>query len=73
LDYSGLGVLVGALRRARADGGWIRLVRPTRAVRQALGITHLDRIFPIHDTLDDATAHAAAGHAAPYGRSELPL
>jgi anti-sigma B factor antagonist len=57
-DSTGLGVLLGAQRRARASDGWVRLVCTHRAVLKVLRITHLDSIFPIHDTVDDARVGA---------------
>jgi anti-sigma B factor antagonist len=62
LDSSGLAALVSALRRARDEGGWVRLVGPTSGPRKVLRIVQLDRVFPIHDTLDDARLYAP-GHA----------
>jgi anti-sigma B factor antagonist len=64
LDSSGVGVLVGALRRARAQRGWVRLVAPARGARRVLEITQLDRVFPIHDTVADATADGHRVRAA---------
>jgi anti-sigma B factor antagonist len=58
-DSTGLGVLVGALRRARAENGWIRLVNPNRQVGKVLRITYLDHVFPVHESLDDARAQVS--------------
>jgi anti-sigma B factor antagonist len=55
-DSTGLGVLVGALRRARAEDGWIRLVNPSRQVGKVLRITFLDHVFPVHASLEEARA-----------------
>jgi anti-sigma B factor antagonist len=54
IDSSGLGVLVGALRRAREAGGEMRLVSERDAVVKILRITGLDRVFPLYATLDEA-------------------
>ena len=58
-DSTGLGVLVAGLRRARTGGGSLRLVAPTDNVLKVLRITGLDRLFPIHDSIDQARAAAA--------------
>ena len=54
LDSTGLGALVGALKRLRTRDGEMRLVCAEGQVRKAFAITRLDRVFPIHDTLDAA-------------------
>jgi anti-sigma B factor antagonist len=56
LDSSGLGVLVGTLRRARMLGGSVRIAAPTRQVLEILQITGLDAVFPVHKTVEDAIA-----------------
>jgi anti-sigma B factor antagonist len=56
LDSSGLGVLIGGLKRCKEAGGILALVSPRRPVRKVLSITGLDRVFPIHDTVDEATS-----------------
>jgi anti-sigma B factor antagonist len=45
LDVVGLGVLVGAHRRATAQGRDLRVVRPRRRVAAVLHITGLDRVL----------------------------
>lgn len=54
IDSSGLGVLVGALRRAREAGGDLRVVSGNDTVARILRITGLDRVFSLHATLDEA-------------------
>jgi anti-sigma B factor antagonist len=56
IDSSGLGVLIGARRRATAAGGSLSLVRPPAIVRKLLAGTHLQQILPVHESLDDALA-----------------
>jgi anti-sigma B factor antagonist len=54
IDSSGLGVLVGALRRAREAGGDLRVVSGNDTVARILRITGLDRVFSLHATIDEA-------------------
>lgn len=54
IDSSGLGVLVGALRRAREAGGDLRVVSGHETVARILRITGLDKVFSLHATLDGA-------------------
>jgi anti-sigma B factor antagonist len=54
IDSSGLGVLVGALRRAREAGGDLRVVSVQDSIARILRITGLDHVFVLHATLDEA-------------------
>jgi anti-sigma B factor antagonist len=54
IDSSGLGVLVGALRRAREAQGDLRIVSARETVVKIFRITGLDRVFPVFPTLDEA-------------------
>jgi anti-sigma B factor antagonist len=54
LDSTGLGALVGALKRLRSRDGEMRLVCKDGHVRKVFTITKLDRVFPIYATLDEA-------------------
>ncbi|HEX9969957.1 MAG TPA: STAS domain-containing protein [Acidimicrobiales bacterium] len=45
IDSTGLGVLVGALRRIRAEGGDLRLLNPRAGVEKALQITGLTDVL----------------------------
>lgn len=56
LDSSGLGVLIGALKRCKEGGGTLALAAPRRPVQKVLTITGLDKVFPIHDSVDEATS-----------------
>jgi anti-sigma B factor antagonist len=56
-DSAGLGVLVGARKKLRADGRHLFLITaPGSRTRNVLAITGLDRFFAPHPTLDDALA-----------------
>jgi anti-sigma B factor antagonist len=63
-DSAGIHALLGAHRRARAEGGEIRLVVTGPAVRRILAIMAIDRLMPVFDRLDEALA--------PPVRSDLP-
>ena len=56
LDSTGLGVLVGGLRRVRAHGGWLDLVCTRERILKIFRITGLTKVFGIHDTVDQAIA-----------------
>jgi anti-sigma B factor antagonist len=55
IDSTGLGVLVGALKRVREKGA-LSLVCPQRQVRRVFEITGLTKVFPMFNTLDEAVA-----------------
>ena len=56
LDSTGLGVLVGGLKRVRAHEGWIDLVCTQSRILRIFRITGLNRVFSIHDTVREAVA-----------------
>jgi anti-sigma B factor antagonist len=56
VDSSGLGVLIGARRRATERGGSVRLVHPPDLVRRLLITTQLQQTFAVFETLDEAVA-----------------
>lgn len=55
MDSSGLGILVAALKRARERGGEVALVFGEGSVQKILGITGLDKVFPTHSSVGEAT------------------
>ena len=55
IDSSGLGALIGVLKRARSEGGDLRIAAPSEQVRMVLGLTNLDRVLRPHESLDEAT------------------
>lgn len=59
IDSTGLGVLVGSLRVARAGGGDLRLVCTNSRILKVFEATGLHEIFTIGTTVDDAVASAA--------------
>jgi anti-sigma B factor antagonist len=81
LDSSGLGVLVGATKRAVAGGGALCLVGAPERMLKTLRITGLLRVMPAFASLEDAfgwldrlhesrvAAHGAAGNGGPSAES----
>ena len=61
LDSTGLGVLVGALKRLRAVGGTFSLVCSKEPLLKIFRITALDQVFPIHPTVEAATGGEQTG------------
>src|ERR1700752_1322278 len=56
LDSTGLGVLVGGLRRVRAHDGSLDLVCTQEGILKIFRTTGLTQVFGIHDTVDEAIA-----------------
>jgi anti-sigma B factor antagonist len=56
LDSTGLGVLVGGLKRFRSLGGDLILVCTQRRILKVFEITGLTRAFVVHDSIDDAVS-----------------
>jgi anti-sigma B factor antagonist len=54
LDSTGLGVLVGGLKRVRSHDGSLALVCSQERILKIFRITGLTKVFPIHDSLEEA-------------------
>lgn len=54
LDSTGLGVLVGGLKRLRSHEGDLSLVCTQRRILKVFEITGLTKVFAIHDSVDAA-------------------
>ena len=54
VDSMTLGVLLGAVKRLRPHGGKVSVVCVSPHIRRIFEITLLDRVFALHETLDDA-------------------
>ena len=54
LDSTGLGVLVGGLKRVRAHEGSLRLVCTQERILKIFRITGLTKVFPIHTSVEEA-------------------
>ena len=59
-DSMALGVLLGALKRARSREQILRLVVPHSELRRTFELTLLDRVFDLDSTLDESLAEIAA-------------
>jgi anti-sigma B factor antagonist len=57
LDSTGLGVLVGGLKRVRAHDGSLDLVCTQERILKIFRITGLTKVFGIHGTVDEAIAN----------------
>jgi anti-sigma B factor antagonist len=57
LDSTGLGVLVGALKRVKGDeGGVLHLVCNQARIRKVFEVTGLTKVFSLFDSVDEAVA-----------------
>ncbi len=71
LDSTGLGVLVGGLKRVRTMDGDLELVCASEKILKVFRITGLTKVFTIHPTIEEAlggpsgsTAVTGARHGA---------
>jgi len=55
IDSSGLGVLVGALRRVREKDGVMRIVCTRDSILKLFRITGLDKVFPLFTDASEAS------------------
>jgi anti-sigma B factor antagonist len=56
LDSTGLGVLVGALKRVRSNDGELSLVCTQPRIRKVFEVTGLTKVFALYDSVDEAVA-----------------
>jgi anti-sigma B factor antagonist len=64
LDSTGLGVLVGGLKRVRSQDGWIDLVCTQSRILRIFKITGLNKVFSIYNSVPEAVAaHNPSGEA----------
>lgn len=54
MDSTGLGVLVGALKKVRTLGGDLELVIDSEKILKVFRITALTQVFTIHSSIDEA-------------------
>jgi anti-sigma B factor antagonist len=59
IDSAGLASILSLLK-GLPEGGEFRIAGPRDAVRAVFRLTRLDKVLPLHDTLEDAAAAAGA-------------
>jgi anti-sigma B factor antagonist len=59
LDSTGLGVIVGVLKRIRTHGGELAVAGTEAHVRKVFDITRISDVLPMYETVDDACAALA--------------
>ena len=64
IDSTTLGVLVGGVKRLRANDGQLSLVCSDRNITKIFEITGLDRVFTIYPTRTEAIEHLDAAEPA---------
>jgi anti-anti-sigma factor len=65
LDSTGLGTLVGALKRAQGRGGTVQVAAVPDRIAKQFQVTGLSRLFGIHATVGDALAVTADAETTP--------
>ena len=60
LDSTGLGVIVGVLKRIRTHGGELAVAGTEPHVRKGFDITRISDVLPMYDTVDEACAALAS-------------
>lgn len=71
LDSTGLGVILGAMKRARAQNGNLVLVASNPKIRRIFEITGLNKIVSVFERLDEAVRFVAGPVVAPA--TETPV
>ncbi len=61
IDSSGLGIVLGAVKRVRAADGQVRVVAGGPQVREVFAVTELDQILPLASSVDEVLAGADHG------------
>lgn len=64
IDSTGLGIVLGALRRVRVAGGVLRVVVVEPQLTDLFTLLDLDTIFELHASVDAATSAALVGDSA---------
>jgi anti-sigma B factor antagonist len=62
VDSTGLGAIIGGLKRARLSGGDLRIARPRQEVRTILELTSLDRVLRPYESVEEALPGADRTH-----------
>ena len=66
-DSAGVHAILGAYKRADAEGGEVRLAVTATGVRRILAITAIDRLLPVYGTVAEALAPLQPPADAPVG------
>jgi anti-sigma B factor antagonist len=56
IDSTTLGILVSGMKRLRPRGGMLAVLCPDPTMARIFDITGLNRMFSVHETLDEAVA-----------------
>jgi anti-anti-sigma factor len=64
LDSTGLGILVGDLKRLRDRQGSVQVVCGPGLVGRVFRLTAVDKLIPVHDSVERAAAMLAASDTA---------
>ncbi len=56
IDSSGVASLIEAFQSAKGSGSRFALIAISEAAMRVLRLAHLERVFPIFDSVDDAAA-----------------
>lgn len=73
LDSTGLGVLVGGLKRVRSRGGELSLVCAQERILKVFRITGLTSVFPIYSVLDEALAAGLGDGTGTASTGDIPV
>jgi anti-sigma B factor antagonist len=68
LDSLGLGTIVAVWKRLRVLGGELLVVCPEPRLQRVFRVVELDRILPLHATVDDALGSVGPGTDSVSGR-----
>ena len=60
LDSTGLGILIGGVKRLKEQGGTLRLVGPSARITRIFEITGLNRIFDVYASEQEALSAGGA-------------
>jgi anti-sigma B factor antagonist len=64
-DSAGVHAILGAYKRAKAEGGEVKLAVTATGVRRILAITALDRLLPVYATVAEALTSLQPPTSAP--------
>jgi anti-sigma B factor antagonist len=73
IDSSFLGALVAGLKIVRARKGNIALVELHPHVQNTMALTHMDKIFPIYHTIEEAMRNLSLADSSDDSESASPL